>query len=1055
MFSLKSRVKDGTVNQMVTAAATGAVVAQVCISWLGLCGNSPLSVTALMVGLTTAAILANWAAEFLPRRRNRSGRNWPAVGPAVVVVMLSWMTPQLLNATLLAGCETIGMGGSMRTLLTLLFPALIVATVCGVASLYFQSAVADAKRTWTDSILAGGVGVMGMTLHSWINWPLAVSATAAVLTSLGCVLFLRPACHDTLRETSTASGSSTIPQSGLILLHFAAAGLLFVSVTEIISRILSITVPVLTLSIGFASIGLMALSSATGTRLLKVGGLNAVSLLVLAFFPVMFSMLASLNLWINASCGVAFVVIALRAMQYSVLVIAVTLPAVLASKHRAGLTAGRAELLSGTAGIVLGFAAVGHGISPVLLLGIGIAIHAFAAFLANFTHEASSIGKVASGSRIAWRASALMMLIPLVTGFANFDPVRTASLIFSPRTIVAIQRGVAEDLIPQSDANRLVVTTAGDRGELSVWRRAGNVVEFQRNGISLGQVSTDTRFSPQPVEEVLPAIMAFVSHPKPARLLILGDDTGACLRSCSHFPVQDIVAVRSDERLTELVRRFTWSDPETPTDQDPRVTILHAPEMIALRNRELKLFDVVVASSESAATLSGSSQFTTEYYDAARSRMTSEGVFCQRFRQHGMGPEPVKATMATMLNVFSHVGAVQAIPGEILLFATNSEAGLIDPAILARLQRDHVRQEIASAGWDWSQVAVLPLVDATDPIGMFSHEDPPKAISIGNGGFVMSLPFETARKAFKSEETRMAFAPHQMQLLAATPTSEDHMEVSRRLSALTQQMEILAGMPDQPWTYRKSLRMELQRSPRPPQEIIDDGHVVKTAHPVDVFCREYFVSLGKALSAVTKAQPANRMIESMERFTDNPEPLLSHFAHYEIVRLHELAKHPSPADEFRHRLHIVFFTSASDASVRPVISSIEQLVAQPDLVPDAADRYDMLNALLQKLIERWEARTAWEPRSAQRVQNDVDQSVRITNLALDLMETAAEAAQVDEPIFLRRRRYINAALIAPLRQYRDQVLAHRMKKKVPTEPDSEDPNDMPLLLNSSDMLNTN
>jgi spermidine synthase len=627
--------------------------------------------------------------------------------------------------------------------------------------------------------------------------------------------------------------------------------------------------------------------------------------------------------------------------------------------------------------------------------------------------------------------------------------------MFSPRTQAAIERGVEKELIPQSDANRLMKTAMGSTGEFSVWKRSGNVVEFLRNGVSLGKVSTDTNLSPQPAEEILPAIMALVSHPKPSRVLVLGDDTGACLRSCSHFPVQEIVAVRSDAKLTDLAQEFTWGGQDIPVDKDERVRILHVPQIVALKDRSLKSFDVVVASADAAQRLSGVSLFTVEFYSAVRSRMNSESVFCQRFRQHELGPEPVKQTMATMLQVFSHVGAVQTVPGEILLFATDSSKGLIDPEILARLQREHVQQEIASTGWDWSQVAVLPLVDARDPIGIFSHERPPKAISISHGGFALQLPFNTAKAGSRSEDLRLAFAPHQIQLIAKTPTGDDHAEVQRRLSALTQQLEILAGMPDQPWTYRKSLRMEMQRSPRPPQEIIQAGHVVKTSHPLDVFSRDYFLALGRALSAVTQHLPANDKIAEMERFTDNPEPLLSHFAHYEIVRLHELANHPDPANEFQHRLHTVFFTTSTDASVRPVIAAIEQLVRQPELVHAEADRYDMLNALVQKLIERWEARTTWEPKSAVRVQHDVDESIRVTNLALDLMEQHAAAANVNQSDFLCRRRYIHAALTGPLRDYRDQVLSHRIKSEKPAENSSEDPNDMPLLLNPDGDLSTN
>ena len=338
---------------------------------------------------------------------------------------------------------------------------------------------------------------------------------------------------------------------------------------------------------------------------------------------------------------------------------------------------------------------------------------------------------------------------------------------------------------------------------------------------------------------------------------------------------------------------------------------------------------------------------------------------------------------------------------------------------------------------------------------MFGHESPPHAISIDNCGLAMSLPFEVIRAADKQSELHTSFGPHQLQLLAAVPAAEDHEEVKRRMSALSQQLEILAGMPDQPWTYRKSLQMEMKQSPRPPRDLVESGKITKVAHPLDVLRQRYFVSLGKALSAASRGELNSELISRLDTFTENFEPLITHFAHYEIVRLHELSQHPSPVNEFRHRLHIVFFTAPVDASVRPVISAMQQLVDQPSLVADDTERYDLLNSLLQKMIERWEARTAWEPRSALRVQNDVNLSVGVANRAMAQMEEVCDTAAVEKSDFYLRRRFVNAALIKPLRDYRDQVLAHRMKSEKTVEQNTEDPNDVPLLINSDSGLNTN
>lgn len=1056
MFSLNSSAQKIRFVQTLAAVSVGAITAQICAQWVTLCGSTYVSLTALMIGLTAGVIAAHWGGNLTQQynsvgRRRKSSKYWFFIA----LVLLCWVTPESLNATLLAGVESMGGGRSAQGFFALLFPAAFVALIWAIAGVYYQSITVRSEGTWIDAFLMGAIGAVLLMVHSFAQLPISFTSVFAVVVSLVACVVLDPLRFDELPESPHDGGANKF---SLASLHFAAAGMLFVSVMEGMAKVLTLSLPVLSLAIAITGVALLLLTSAISVRLLRSLGLNVMSLSILALFPVMFATLGELNLWAGIHLESSFLQIGLRAVQCAVLLTAALLPVILYGRADRIGSGSQAALFSATAGIVLALAFIDRGSSPVLLLVIGVLMHA-AGIMVRLRAENQDLvwNMPLGGSRsVPLRASFALLLIPFCGFLGGLDSARISSMIFSPRTLAAIERGVDKDLIAESDANRLLVTSSGASGEFSVWRRAGQVVEFRCNGVSLGRVSTDTHVSPQPPEEILPAILGMVSHQQPGRVLILGDDTGVCLRSCSRFPVQEIVCVRSDSRLTALASQFTWSTDEFPADKDRRVRILHTTQNIALRDRTLNKFEVVIAASESLASLSGACKFTREFYAAAKLRMTPDGFFCQRFRQQDLGPEPVRIVMGTLLREFQHVGAIQTVPGEIVLLATNHPDGLVDPQILKRFQRDHVRLEIASTGWDWSQLAVLPLVDARDPIGIFSKDVLPQPVSLNTGGFVMSGPFEATRSGLKQEETRMAFSPHQIQYLAAIPVTEDHEEVKRRLTALAQQTEILAGMPDQPWTYRKSLRMEMQRSPRPPQEVIENGEVVKTAHPLDVFSRDYFQTLGNSLAALSDASaPKSAVIEPLERFTETPEPLLSHFAHYEIIRLHELARHPSPSDEFRHRLHIVFYTSPSDASVRPVISALNQLVAQPDLIADPSERYDTLNSLVQKLIERWEARTAWEPRSATRVQNDVDQSVRVANLALDQMEVLATDEMLHSADFLRRRRYINAALIGPLRDYRDQVLAHRRKTEIPAEADSEDPNDMPLLLNSESTLHSN
>ncbi len=1048
---------------IATAVAVATMMGQLFASWLNLCGTSLSSLASLVTGVAIGVMLLRLIESLIPQQPDDGMRSglW-RIAFALTLVLLSWLLPMLLNATLLAGCETIGVTWKCAVMLTMFFPAFVAVVVTAVAGLFFRAADVHRERRWIDSVVAGTPGIIVLLVPVWLGLP---GLPLAELTTLmvGVAVLAGALRVSTTPASSQPHGSvdqlaATTPANrfGDGILSFVAVGILVVAIAEVMCRLMLCSLPVLIQTACITALVLRIVTHPLAIRLLTSRGIQLIGILVLTSLPIFFDALAGLNLALNSSGLSPFFVLLFRSVQFAFFATAAILPAVCLTHGSQRTASSQVTVVSMTVGILLAIFAVSNGSSPFVVLVAGMVVYAATQALKIVAENRVTVVAVSG------KAMVRVCLLPafgfacaMILAFVSTDTAQTSSVLFSERTTAAIQRGVEGELIAQSQANRLISCVQTASGEVTVWRRVGNLLEFQRNGVPIGRVSTDTSVSPQPAEEFLPAIFGLASHPHPARVLLLGDDTGVCLRTCSHFPVQEIVAVRSDRRITELARRFTWSGQQLPSDQDERVQMLHEPGMIALSRRELKKFEVVIVAGESLAMPSGANLYSMEFYQAAHARMTSDGVFCQRFSQAGLGPESIKTAAATMMGVFSNVGVVQIVPGEMLLLASDAKDGLINPELLSRLQREHVRQEIATAGWDWAQVALLPFLDARDPIGLFSHETPPQAASAANCGLAMSSPYDATRTANKQAELNAAFGPHQQQILAAIPSSEDHAEVKRRMSALSQQLEILAGMPDMPWTYRKSLQMEMKQSPRAPLDSVKAGEVTKVAHPLDLLRQQYFISLGKALTAASRSELSLPLINRLDAFTETFEPLITHFAHYEIVRLHELSNHPSPADEFQHRLHIVFFTSPTDASVRPVIGAMEQLVNQPSLIADDTERYDMLNSLLQKLTERWEARTAWEPRSSLRVQNDVDMSVSVANRAMSLMLEVCDSRDLGKSDFYRRRRFVNAALIGPLRDYRDQVLAHRMKSEKPAEQNTEDANDLPLMIDSGSGLNTN
>ncbi len=801
MFNFIRSGRGTTVSWIASAIVVGTVLGQLFATWLSLCGTSPVSLAALAVGFAAGVVLADWAVRFvgqassqplssrfvgqasslptdvetnLPQNTQHEERRLEAHATAPALVALCWLTPVLMNATLLAGCETIGAGWPLSSMLIMLFPAIVVAIVTACAGVFFRAINPRPEVAWINSALVGSIGAALVMVNVWCMWPLAVVSSIAVCFAVLSRLLV----HDTsalrvwlgkeaepraiaLANTPSspgAPGSATffpylekkdLRESGSLLIHFAAVGVLIVAVSEIMTRLMPGSLPLMLATVSIAASGLLLLTHPRTIRVLTHVGMNTISLLTLAAVPMLFAILADLNLSINTGVNSPFVILLLRAVQCAMLLIAALIPAVSGAivqrgsgdapssglpatfspcqgrrdiservkestsfdSQRFGTRTGAMAVLPATIGVVLSLAAVARGVSPAVVLGCGIVLHAMAAFTGASSVRSLVRLRTLSPGRLAVPAMAIIGPVLVLAG--GFDSAHMSSLLFSDRTMAAVQRGVTRDLIPQSDVNRLVTVSPMSDGEITIWRRAGNVFEFQRNGMSLGRISSDTTLSPQPVEEILPAILAMVSHPQPGRVLLLGDDTGACLRTCSHFPVQEIVAVRNDRRLTELARRFTWSSLQTPPDQDDRVKILHESPLLTLRRRELKSFDVVISSTDGAASASAASQYTTEFYQCTRSRMSDDGIFCQRFRLQHLGAEPLKAAMSTLMTSFRHVGAVQTVPGEILLLATNADKGLIDPEILTRLQRDHVRREIATAGWDWSQVAVFSRTNGT------------------------------------------------------------------------------------------------------------------------------------------------------------------------------------------------------------------------------------------------------------------------------------------------------------------------------------------------------
>jgi len=148
--------------------------------------------------------------------------------------------------------------------------------------------------------------------------------------------------------------------------------------------------------------------------------------------------------------------------------------------------------------------------------------------------------------------------------------------------------------------------------------------------------------------------------------------------------------------------------------------------------------------------------------------------------------------------------------------------------------------------------------------------------------------------------------------------------------------------------------------------------------------------------------------------------LLTLFAHQEIADLQSRSGEFKES-ELAHRLHVIFFAPAGEASTRNVVAALDLLVRHPEAVSDSTVRFDLMNGILQVLRGRWELRQNVQVVSARRQLTDAEKSVVTVEKALTAMDQIQESTPTRDGEWKSRKQVIERMLLLPLRAYRTQL----------------------------------
>ena len=1042
--------------QFITGTTAAIAGAQALATWISTCG---ISLPSQLAMLATCGITLSASGLATRYAVNSASLRW---GCMSAFLCLATLLPSLLNQSLTAGARVFG----EPQWLPFLLPAAVMAVYGLSITAWIRTVVPvdhSATSTLHSATLAGlACGLMVPMVHGVIVFPAYLPLAVCVVVATVTRQVLKAPNDSTAVESPASDGLENSAFDWKRVIQLCGLAVFVHSATRHTATFMPVTFPLLLPALSITSILWWAI---TRPRLQMVVTRSRISLGILllpALLPLAFQTQVDFNLHLNATVSSAFLLMTFRCLQLAVVWGMGLLVATATSLKRTSLlnaSATNVGLL--LIGLILGLLLPAAGLSPMSGIVVGLLLMAAGRMNDGKVPADESAESRSAKPRVRFSPSFAVVCSAAVLVLVVYPvkPSDAIQLLFSARASDGYRSGLGSDLIAQSSSTRILEERYTGSGHLTCWRTSGDQLQVRRNGIPAGQISTNTKTTPQPLPETLPVLLPLVLHRNATSILLLGDQTGSGLQVCREFPLHTVTSVGVDSAsvafVAEAVGRPQSQPSSASSSNTDRFVLSHKPVAVAVRRKpaEGRRFDVVVAMSPNPTSLESAEQLTPQFYSAVRSQLTDNGVFCQRITRHDIGATPLFRIISAVSETFERVVMVHMAAGEIALVAGVSSDAVLDQHLLTRLQRTHVTRVLNESGWDWSQVAALPVVDTADPVGIFEHTPQLTAASSQNLHFVYSLPLESVSWNDKAAELRSTFAPHQQRLADAAPRGPGYDEFARRFSAVVQQAEILNTFPDQPWPYRRSLKSEMQRNARPPVETVHDGKVVRQSDPRDEHRKNYFVTLGQVLQQLKSGGVDLLSLRELSGFTSTYEPLLSHFAHHELVRIHRLSGHPSPAQELRHRLHTVYFTEGGDFSVRQVSDAMEQILDDPELMEDVASRYDHVNSMLQELVRRWELRQSYEPSSARATQRDIDHCIRTAKRSLDAMQEWSITMDVPDQDIAARRRFINRALVSPLRTYGEQVLAHRIRNEAPLSP-TEDlgADDLPLLINPTDAL---
>ncbi|QDT16870.1 hypothetical protein [Alienimonas californiensis] len=980
------------------AALAGGALACVWTQWTLRFGGDP-AVTfggraAVLIGLATA-----WA---LGRRRTLSvTATGPVCAAAVALGPLCLAAAEAVATAAPAGWLAGGRGAAWLTLAAL---AALGPAACGAGLLAFGPGAAGVRL-----LAAGaGVGLFGTVLAPAIGLQNAalVAAGGAVAAAGLAMLFAAKGDESAAADETLARGPARRVDPlavGVALLCGAAvaAGL------RAAATYFPLTVETLlgraALAVAGLGLGLLIAGRLRRDRRAAAGGLVAVAGTAAAFAAG--DLWLELNLWANATLDAPGLLTDLRILCAA----AFLLPACVGAGFAARATAAPAGvgILASGAGLLIGGGAL------AALPDGGVLVGTLCLLTATTLVAVVRCGSWGVRPRLAVGLAALTAAV-CVSG-RHEPPTAAVKTLFGALPTIARQGGVTGPALVHLDDARELARIETTRDTATLFREQGTLLTVRHAGLPEAAAALQPTLAPRDSAAVMRAVLPLLWSSSTDRVLLLGTSGPTVAEAVTRFPVRAIVACDARPAAVAAMRDELVRARAVDPFADERVALLPLDPVLAVRGAELRTadrFNVIIADPPHPGAVDAAAEESAAYARRVADLLTPEGVACRRVRTTDCGPGALVAAAATWRTAFAEVRCVEVGRGEFALLGTNAPNGLVDTRLGIRADRPHVRQLMAECGWDWS----VPLnLTAVGPNRIADLAGDAAAVTAADGRTAFALPRAMQAWTNKPAEVAAALAPVSGRLLdSAVPTLE-RPRVDHRLQEVIARRQMHLEYPDRPWVYRKELKKQLTKNVR--SVIRQTSAGPKTVrHPED----ERRIAFVEALAAATDLSDAN--LAKLESFAAPYDPMVTPALPGELSRLYAL-RGDRPAALLRSLLTGVHRAPVGDRGVRTVCDALEALAEHPEIIPDAGERYDTANGLLQVLKQRWElrgqdqAQHGWPTKTGVAL-HDVSETLDAIEHGFALLEEAAADAGVSDADRETRQAWLSRSLVRPLRGYR-------------------------------------